>query len=74
MSDTHVIFAVQNDAFITPDNAKRVFQQYFSTKTDSGRGFGTFGCKCICETYLKGTVDFETSEQVGTVFRVMFPR
>lgn len=70
---SHVIFTVQNNAFITPENAKRVFQQYFSTKPDSGRGFGTFGSKRICETYLKGTVDFETSEQDGTVFKVMIP-
>lgn len=68
-----ILFNVNNHAFINPEIQRRIFQQYFSTKTGNGRGFGTFGTKVICEKYLNGKVDFSTSETTGTQFRVRIP-
>ncbi|MBN1601143.1 MAG: HAMP domain-containing histidine kinase [Chitinispirillaceae bacterium] len=68
-----MLFTVNNCAFINPEIQRRIFQQYFSTKTGNGRGFGTFGTKLICEKFLHGTVSFSTSETEGTHFRVNIP-
>jgi K+-sensing histidine kinase KdpD len=72
-TDNEFVFSILNNAFIKPEIERRIFQQYFSTKDGEGRGFGTFGTKCICEKFLNGSVDFTTSEKVGTKFRVKIP-
>jgi signal transduction histidine kinase len=72
-SGDDILFSVKNHAFINPEIQRRIFQQYFSTKSGNGRGFGTFGTKVICEKYLNGKVDFSSSETAGTQFRVRIP-
>jgi K+-sensing histidine kinase KdpD len=72
-TDQEFVFNILNNAFIKPEIERRVFQQFFSTKDGDGRGFGTYGTKCICEKFLNGSVDFTTSEKVGTKFRVKIP-
>ena len=68
-----IIFIIYNETFINPDIQRRIFQQYFSTKTGTGRGFGTFGTKLICEKFLHGAVDFSSSATTGTQFYVRIP-
>jgi signal transduction histidine kinase len=67
-------FCVWNNQAIPDDVASRVFQRNFSTKQGAGRGLGTYAIKLFGETYLKGKVDFTTSEKNGTVFRLCLPQ
>lgn len=59
------------------ENAKRgsamlsVFKRYFSTKSKSGRGIGTYSMKLFGERYLGGKVGFYCSEGV-TVFILIY--
>lgn len=38
------------------------------------RGIGTYSVKLLVEKYLKGTVNFESEEGLGTVFYVRLPK
>ena len=69
-----VAFSVWNRQFMPDDIARRIFQGHFSTKREAGRGLGTYAMRLIGERYLKGRVDFTTSEQEGTWFRIALPR
>jgi signal transduction histidine kinase len=73
-TDPTVTFKVWNAAFIPENITLRIFQQYYSTKAENGRGFGTFGIKLFTEKYLGGKVFFETSEINGTTFHVTIPK
>jgi hypothetical protein len=72
--DDTVTFYVWNGQAIPDDVALRVFQRNFSTKAESGRGLGTYTMKLFSETYLGGKVDFTTSEEHGTTFRLCVPK
>jgi nitrogen-specific signal transduction histidine kinase len=72
--DHNVIFGVWNRQSIPEAVALRVFQRNFSTKSESGRGLGTYSMKLFGETYLGGEVTFTTSEEAGTVFRISLPK
>jgi sensor histidine kinase regulating citrate/malate metabolism len=50
----------------------QIFQKSFSTK-GNGRGLGTFSIKLLTEHYLKGSVSFESNDNIGTVFTVVLP-
>jgi len=50
----------------------QVFQRSFSTK-GPGRGIGTYSIRLLVSRYLRGTVDFESSKEQGTTFRVHLP-
>jgi sensor histidine kinase regulating citrate/malate metabolism len=52
----------------------RIFQRNYSTKSDSGRGLGTYSMKLFGETYLGGKVDFTSSESEGTTFHLRLPK
>ncbi len=69
-SDRAVTFCVWNRQVIPEKVTLRIFQRNFSTKAGSGRGLGTYTMKLFGETYLGGKVDFTTSEEGGTVFRL----
>ena len=62
-------FSVWNKRPIAKDHCERIFQRHFSTKSDDGRGYGTFSMKLFGERYLGGKVDFTSSEKEGTTFR-----
>ncbi|NOX34206.1 MAG: hypothetical protein GXP56_10795 [Deltaproteobacteria bacterium] len=70
----HIIWEVWNKSFIPPDIQKRIFQRHFSTKSDMGRGIGTFSMKLIGEDHLKGKVSFKSSSDQGTIFTFKLPR
>lgn len=67
-----VEFWIHNPGFINKDHQEHLFKPYFSTK-ESTRGLGTYSIKFLTEFFLKGTVDYQTSEQEGTCFRVAYP-
>jgi K+-sensing histidine kinase KdpD len=66
-------FSVWNNGMIPRAIAQRIFQRNFSTKKGDGRGVGTYSMKLLGERYLGGTVDFSTSEEDGTTFRIVLP-
>jgi len=68
-----VSFCVWNKRAIPEDVGLRVFQRYFSTKEEPGRGSGTYAMKLLGEYFLGGAVDFTTSESDGTMFRFRLP-
>ncbi len=72
--DDDVAFHVWNAAVMSPEVALRVFQRYFSTKAERGRGLGTYGLKLIAERYLHGHVSFTSSQDEGTTFHLVLPR
>ncbi len=65
-------FWVHNQGSIPKETRLQIFQRSFSTK-GSGRGLGTYSIKLLTERYLKGHASFESSEESGTVFRVVCP-
>jgi K+-sensing histidine kinase KdpD len=69
-----VEFFVWNKKTIDPSTALRVFQQYFSTQTEPGRGLGTFSMKLLGERILGGAVSFTSTPEAGTTFRIRLPR
>jgi len=70
--DKFVEFRVHNPAFIPREVQLQIFMRSFSTKGKS-RGLGTYSMKLLSERYLKGSVDFVTSESDGTTFMARFP-
>lgn len=65
-------FWVHNPAFIPRDIQLQLFQRSFSTK-GGNRGLGTYSIKLLGEKYLGGKVDFESSPEGGTIFRLLLP-
>jgi signal transduction histidine kinase len=68
-----IVIHVGNRGAIPPPVALRVFQRYFSTKQGAGRGHGTYVMKMLAER-LGGRVEFTTSSEDGTIFRLHVPR
>jgi signal transduction histidine kinase len=68
----HVVFWVNNPAFMPREVQLQVFQRSFSTK-GPGRGLGTYSIRLLVSRYLGGAADFESSEAEGTTFRVRLP-
>ncbi len=60
-----------NGIGIRPEVKDRIFEPKFTTKS-SGMGLGLGMVKNIVETF-KGTIDFESKPEKGTIFTVKFP-
>jgi len=71
--DDGILFSVWNDMYIPENVALRVFQKNFTTKSESGRGLGTFGMKLFGEKILGGRVRFTTHPDDGTRFSIYLP-
>ncbi|MBK5113554.1 MAG: PAS domain-containing sensor histidine kinase [Candidatus Heimdallarchaeota archaeon] len=65
-------FWVQNKAVLSEEVKSQVFQRFFSTK-GLGRGLGTYSVRILVEEHLNGQVNFESSEKIGTIFRIILP-
>jgi len=65
-----IIFSVWNRKVISPDAIHRIFEPNFSTKPEPGRGMGTYSMKLLGEESLGGKVDFTSTAEEGTVFRL----
>lgn len=68
--ENEVCFKVWNKGAIPESVARRIFQRNFSTKTETGRGLGTYAMKLFGEDILKGKVGFSSSESDGTIFHL----
>ena len=61
-----------NGTGISEKNIGKIFEPKFTTKT-SGMGLGLAMVKNIVETY-KGTITFVSQKNIGTIFKVVFPK
>lgn len=71
-ADKVCIFVIDNGIGISEENATKVFEPKFTTKS-SGMGLGLAMVKNIVETY-EGTITFTSRTGKGTVFKVSFPK
>ncbi len=67
----NIKFWVHNPGFIPRDIQLQIFNRSFSTKSQD-RGLGTYSMKLL-SSFLKGTVNFITSEESGTTFNAECP-
>ncbi|ALJ05510.1 histidine kinase [Pseudalgibacter alginicilyticus] len=71
--DSEVVITVaDNGVGVSEENRVKVFEPKFTTKT-SGMGLGLAMVKNIVETY-RGTINFTSEIEKGTVFTVTFPK
>ena len=70
--EDEIIFWVQNKAVLSEKIESLIFQRYFSPK-GIGRGFGTYTVRVLVEEHLNGRVNFESTEKIGTIFRIILP-
>ena len=63
---------VFNNTYIKKEVQLQLFQRSYSTK-GKDRGVGTYSMKLIGERYLKGIVDFVSTEREGTTFFIQIP-
>lgn len=73
IEDRVLSFCVWNHQPIAATVIERIFQRNISTKAASGRGLGTYSMKLFGETFLKGKLNFSTSEANGTTFFFSLP-
>ena len=64
-----ISFKVTNNYVMTEEIKSQIFQRSFSTK-GKGRGLGTYSVKILVEEYLNGSVTFESTKEIGTIFTV----
>jgi hypothetical protein len=67
-TDTTITFIISNPGVMPDEVQLQLFQRSFSTKSDSGRGIGTYSVKLFGERYLKGKVAFTSRDPEGTTF------
>jgi len=67
-----VEFWVHNPGFIPRPVQLQLFHRSFSTKGE-GRGLGTYSMKLLTERFLRGTIEFTSSEAEGTTFTASYP-
>ena len=74
LNENEVEIYVEDYAGGIPEKIKnKVFDPYFSTKTDlNGSGLGLYMAKMIIEKSFNGTINFTNSEK-GTIFVLKFP-
>ncbi len=66
-SNGQLRFSVHNQSYIPKSTQLQIFKRSFSTK-GKGRGLGTYSMKLLGENFLKGKVDFFSTEKEGTTF------
>lgn len=67
-----VAFWVRNPACMPQAVQRQVFKRSYSTK-GMGRGLGLYSSRLLAQRYLRGGVEFSSSAQQGTEFRVNLP-
>ena len=63
---------MDNGIGVESENVDKIFEPKFTTKT-SGMGLGLAMVKKIVETY-GGTISLNTAYEIGTTFKVTFPK
>jgi signal transduction histidine kinase len=71
--DDETAFSVWNRKAIPEEYHPRIFQRYFSSKANSGRGLGTHSMKLFGEKFLGGSVSFTSNPFEGTTFTLRIP-
>ena len=61
-----------NGSGIVPEQLKRLFEPYFTTKGKAGTGLGLFITKKVIEEH-RGTIEVQSKINAGTVFTVALP-
>ncbi|AFH50441.1 Signal transduction histidine kinase [Ignavibacterium album JCM 16511] len=74
LKNDEVEFCVWNEGIITQTVQLQIFQRSFSTKSNFGRGIGTYSVKLFVEKYLGGKVTFISDPENQTVFKVCLPK
>lgn len=69
-----ICFIVHNPEVIPEAVALQIFKRSFSTKSQHGRGLGTYSMKLLGEHFLGGAIGFSTDEEKGTSFYIILPR
>lgn len=64
---------VHNAGVMPREVQLQLFMRSFSTKSNPGRGIGTYSMKLFCERYLNGKVSFRSTPDEGTVFTIELP-
>ena len=71
--DKEIVIVVEDSGpGMSEETIKKIYHRGFSTKGDSGHGFGLFLAKQSVES-LNGTISVESSPGEGTVFTVRLP-
>ncbi|MCX6996452.1 MAG: response regulator [Kiritimatiellaeota bacterium] len=72
-ADGRVKISIQdNGSGIVPEQLKRLFEPYFTTKGKTGTGLGLFITKKVIEEHC-GTIEVQSKANEGTVFTVSLP-
>ncbi|MBN2635514.1 MAG: GHKL domain-containing protein [Prolixibacteraceae bacterium] len=71
-NESSALFSVHNNSYIDADTQLQLFKRSFTTK-GVGRGLGTYSMKLFGEKYLKGSVWFESKQDLGTTFYIELP-
>jgi K+-sensing histidine kinase KdpD len=71
--DGECLFSVHNLKVMSPEAKAQLFQRGFSTKSNKGRGFGTYSMKLLGEKFLGGKVWFVSLPGEGTTFFLQLP-
>lgn len=73
-NDKEYIIKIADEAGGIPNKIKdTLFKEMKTTKGENGTGFGLYYSNTIIESSFKGTITFETKENVGTTFYINLP-
>jgi len=73
-SDVATLKIADNGTGIPADAAEKIFDPFFTTKDpDKGTGLGLSICKSIVESF-QGQIQFDSVENEGASFEIVFPR
>lgn len=72
ISESIYIQVCDNAGGVSGEIAERIFEPYFSTKSDNGTGLGLYMAKSIIEDQYKGSLIFHNSE-IGACFTIIIP-
>jgi signal transduction histidine kinase len=72
-TDSDVFINVHNLGVMPRDVQLQLFMRSFSTKSNLGRGIGTYSMKLFGERYLNGKVSFRSNQEDGTIFTISLP-
>ena len=71
-NDSYCILSIHNKGAIPESIRANFFDKYTTANKHDGTGLGTYSAKLMAETQ-GGTINFETSEEMGTTITVSLP-
>jgi len=74
-SETKVLIKIIDSAYgIEERLLERIFEPYFSTKSENGTGLGLYMAKMIVQEHMKGRIFAQNSAELGAEFCIELPR